>query len=400
MDLKKWLGLYGSKLADSKYERLFTEQVLPLVAELDLQALHAQHPFVDGDGRNRRCDFAIIEGSDLKIAIEVDGFDKTGSGAGMTPAQFVDWQRRQNSLMLQGWELLRFANTDVRDHPKKCAEHLSLLLRNARNKQSHQRQLEERIRQIEGQIQLRIAEERATYGSPPPASRQELTELRRLLDSAKQTNKLSEQEKSRLKQLEAVQQDVRTLTRETSTMKTTIWAMTTLIAFILGLWIFTTSRGTTHSVHGNAGEVALTHQPSNPISAAPSPRAELITPTSSPASVRKTSTDLPAGTSCEQPLSWQQATSLVGTTVAIAGPITRVTERTDVKGQPVFITVGLPFPSKDRLDIVIWGNRRGQFSDVLQQELRGRSACFFGEVTEHDGLPQMVLRERGQLRPL
>ncbi len=44
-------------------------------------------------------------------------------------SDFLDWQRRQASLVAQGWRVIRFANVDVRDNALRCAELLGLLLR-------------------------------------------------------------------------------------------------------------------------------------------------------------------------------------------------------------------------------------------------------------------------------
>ena len=121
---------------DSEYEVLFAKQVLPLVEGLKWETVTVQHPFVDSDGRNRYCDFTIIESQTVRVAIEIDGYDKRGTGSGMTHTDFLDWQRRQASLASQGWYVLRFANRDVRDAPQLCAKHITSLLDRLRQAQS------------------------------------------------------------------------------------------------------------------------------------------------------------------------------------------------------------------------------------------------------------------------
>ncbi len=74
-------------------------------------------------------DLAVRRPDGLRLAIEVDGYDKTGTGTGMSPAQFQDFLLRQNSLSNQGWHLLRFANTQVRDDPAGCRAQLAEALR-------------------------------------------------------------------------------------------------------------------------------------------------------------------------------------------------------------------------------------------------------------------------------
>jgi hypothetical protein len=121
---------------DSEYEALFAKKVLPLVDGLKWETVTAQYPFVDSDGRNRYCDFTIIESQSVRVAIEIDGYDKRGTGSGMTHSEFLDWQRRQASLASRGWHVLRFANRDVRDEPRMCAKHITNLLRRLRQAQT------------------------------------------------------------------------------------------------------------------------------------------------------------------------------------------------------------------------------------------------------------------------
>ena len=103
MNLHEWLKRNADKLG-SKYERYFVEQVLTRVSELDVDALEAQMPFRDPQGRSRYCDFAIREGDGVRIVIEVDGYDKTGRGTGMNYDEFEDWNLRQNALDGAGLE--------------------------------------------------------------------------------------------------------------------------------------------------------------------------------------------------------------------------------------------------------------------------------------------------------
>jgi len=112
----------------SHYEVLFAESVLPLTSAIGFDDITIQYPFRDIDRKQRYCDFVISENEDVRIAIEIDGYDKRGTGSGMTHSDFIDWQRRHAALTSQGWYVLRFANRDVRDQPERCAEHINLIL--------------------------------------------------------------------------------------------------------------------------------------------------------------------------------------------------------------------------------------------------------------------------------
>lgn len=102
MKASEWLKTNQKRLGND-WERMFVERVLTRVSELDWRSIEAQMPFRDRDVKRRYADFAIAEGDHVRIILEVDGYDKTGRGAGMTKAEFVDWQRRQNALVDQGW---------------------------------------------------------------------------------------------------------------------------------------------------------------------------------------------------------------------------------------------------------------------------------------------------------
>ena len=74
MDIRHWIELNKEKF-DSPYEQMFAERVLVGVDGLDLSTVATQYQFRDLDDKTRYCDFVIQEGS-IRIAIEVDGYDK------------------------------------------------------------------------------------------------------------------------------------------------------------------------------------------------------------------------------------------------------------------------------------------------------------------------------------
>lgn len=378
VDVTVWLARNGHLLKDSPFEELFVRNVLTRVRGLDFRALGAQYRFIDDGGRTRYCDFVIQEGEGVRIAVEVDGYDKRGTGTGMSRSDFVDWQRRQASLVAQGWRVIRFANVDVRDQAPRCAELLGLLLRDERSKESHSRSLEQRIRELETAQERKVAEERAKYGQ----ERGELERLRAELALARQAGKLSGEEGRRLAELEQAQQQVKVLERETNIMKTTIWAFTALLAVVLFLAF--QSRGPSEGPAAASQEA----RGAAALQADAEPAHEVAVAAAAPSL---------AGSSCEVPLPWTLARDRVGQVVAIAGPVTRVAIREDVRGRPVFITIGQAFPSRSRVDLVIWQGDRAAFQPLLDEGLEGRDVCAFTEVGQREGVPQMVLRNREQL---
>lgn len=129
----KWYEQHCHKF-DSEFEHIFFKNVLMSVSNLDFNHLKAQMPFLDDDGRQRYCDFAICEDENVRVAIEVDGYDKRGTGEGMSHDDFVAWQRRQAALTAQGWHVLRFANRDVKNEPQRCCDNINSMLARLRKK--------------------------------------------------------------------------------------------------------------------------------------------------------------------------------------------------------------------------------------------------------------------------
>lgn len=135
MTPEKWYA-QNHHLFDSQFEHIFFDTVLIRIPGLDFSNLQAQMPFRDDDGKQRYCDFAIREGTEVRIAIEVDGYDKRGTGQGMSHDDFIDWQRRQAALTAQGWHVLRFANRDVCNEAGRCIRNVKSLLESLRKKEA------------------------------------------------------------------------------------------------------------------------------------------------------------------------------------------------------------------------------------------------------------------------
>lgn len=364
---------------------MFVLNVLGVIRDIDFQNIQAQMPFRDRDGGQRFCDFVIREGEGVRIAIEIDGYDKRGTGTGMTHNEFVDWQRRQAALVSQGWFVLRFANRDVRDHPDRCAEHIGLLLRSERKKLNHQQELKDSLSRLadevnkarieaetlkkareESSLETRLYQRKIdTVLAQRSKLEKELASAQRQLDAAHGADELKPAEVSRLRELNAAQNQIRELKEQASTMKTTIWAFTALLALIFALLVFRLDLGEPASQAG----------------------------TSSP----KTIAQDPQGTTCDNPVSWSSARDFVGQRVAVSGPVMEVVSREGMRGSPTWINIGAPFPADERVAFIIWGQNLDRFGGDLESRLQGRSACGFGLLEEYRGSMQIELTSPGQL---
>jgi very-short-patch-repair endonuclease len=408
---------------DSKFERIFVLEVLGRVPNLDFRSLEGQLSFKDSDGNQRYCDFAVKEGKEVRIALEVDGYDKKGRGSGMTHDEFVDWQRREAALVSQGWYVLRFANRDLFNRPDQCAEHVSLLLARERRKAGHlddlrrsQKILEENVSHAhEATVELKrlqtaLASEQDKESRKPEgnskdnaerirnlerqvkAAETEIKEKTRLegelaaikaqLSMAEQTQPLNEAELVRLDELNEAQKHIEILKEDASTMKTTIWAFTALIGVIILALIFRTpgTPGTTTSPP-IVEPVPLTQNQ-------PGPAVPIYKP--APQSVS-------LGSSCNNPLNWQQASDYIGKQVALSGPVIAVRYGSSVNGKPTWITLGTPYPDRSRLELIIWGSNIDKFPSDLKRRLEGRTVCAYGKVSTYRDTLQIELKQSGQL---
>ena len=131
MTWDEWIAANQEALKQdgTPYERLFVEIVLRNVPSLSPQNVSAQTPFRDLAGRPRRIDFTIAEGESVRIALEVDGWSKTGTHQGQTYTEFLDWSYRELSMTAAGWVPLRFANGLIKRKPQDLRETIELQLK-------------------------------------------------------------------------------------------------------------------------------------------------------------------------------------------------------------------------------------------------------------------------------
>lgn len=132
MNAKQWLARNAGKLDKrTPWELRFVEEVMAKVPGLDFTYVQAQTPFREPSGKNRRIDFTIRESEHVRVAIEVDGYDKRGDGP-MDPEDFRDWSLKEQALAAAGWRVFRVANSLITRKPKECVRNLELLLEQAR----------------------------------------------------------------------------------------------------------------------------------------------------------------------------------------------------------------------------------------------------------------------------
>jgi very-short-patch-repair endonuclease len=377
MEFQEWLRCYRSELG-GEYELLFAEQVLAKLEHIDFATITPQYAFRDLDGRQRYCDFALQEGQSVKIAIEADGYDKRGTGAGMSKADFVDWQRRQAALASQGWSVLRFANTDIRDYPERCLHHIELLLRRQRAQERHQAELSHTIERLTHEL-------RKQTGQGTDESRAGLEHRIKALGRQLNTKPLSTAESRELDELTESQNKVTVLTRENNTMRTTIWAFTFIIVTILiaAVVVYTSQQPPALAAQRGAVPRVAQHIVD---------RTENFHPSAAESSAARSASNCKWSSN----IFWDDADTYVGCRVTTTGPVKRVTTPINVKGDPTFITIGVADTHYPDLTAVIWGSDKPKFQAKLAKGL-GTHVTVSGVVRLYRGRPEIVLRSADQL---
>jgi len=119
-DWSEWKKHWRTTIKHSEFEWDFAMDVIPAVIGLKPSQVTPQHPFVGTDGRQYHMDFAIVT-EKVKIAIELEGFDKDNSGSGQSKKQHDEFNRRIQSLTALGWKPLTITNAQFKSDPMHYA---------------------------------------------------------------------------------------------------------------------------------------------------------------------------------------------------------------------------------------------------------------------------------------
>jgi hypothetical protein len=108
---------------DSIYEAIFVDQVLRRVSGLRPDDVMIQRPAEGRSGKTYRLDFVVETASGERIAVEIDGTDKT---LGRTPVEEIRRQveGKRADLVRAGWRVLNFSNDRVATRSEDCVAEL------------------------------------------------------------------------------------------------------------------------------------------------------------------------------------------------------------------------------------------------------------------------------------
>ena len=126
-DWSEWKKLYKDTIRHTQFEWDFAIDVIPEVVGLKPSQVIPQHPFTGRDGREYHMDFAIIT-EKVKIAIELEGYDKTNSGKGKTKKEHDEFNLRIQHLTRLGWKILTITNAQFKRDPMGYANQIRQLM--------------------------------------------------------------------------------------------------------------------------------------------------------------------------------------------------------------------------------------------------------------------------------
>jgi hypothetical protein len=143
-DWKEFRNKHKDSIRHSKYEWDFVNDVLVNVPGLKPSQVFPQHEFVGKDGRTYHMDFAIIT-ENVKIAIELEGFDKKGQKRGPSHADHSKQIERLQALTLNGWKPFPITNSQFKNDEHGYAIAIRQLLSSGTESEVNSQRRDERL---------------------------------------------------------------------------------------------------------------------------------------------------------------------------------------------------------------------------------------------------------------
>jgi len=103
-----------------------------------------------------------------------------------------------------------------------------------------------------------------------------------------------------------------------------------------------------------------------------------------------------AASSTAEKITAAEAKNHVGKNATVCGRVASTNYAVRSKGQPTFINLDEPYP-RQIFTALIWGSDRSKFGQP-ETELKDKRICVTGLIEQHRGTPEIVLRDRSQLK--
>ncbi len=98
-------------------------------------------------------------------------------------------------------------------------------------------------------------------------------------------------------------------------------------------------------------------------------------------------------------IEWTEASSHIGETVTVRGPVVAVNYAEESKGSPTFIDIGAAYPDASRVTIVIWGEDRNNFAYPPETISAGETLDVTGEIYPYEGACYIKATSHTQIEP-
>ncbi len=338
MTAEEWIEknqhLFSTK---TPYERRYVERVLAHVKGIDWSSVAAQTVIRDSGGKQRRIDFTICEGMTVRIAIEVEGYDKTGDGKGATREEHARASAREQEIVAAGYTVIRVANRLVDREPDDCRRTVELVLKRERG----------------------VAALVAASNTPerPLSAEDHAAYAHQVLSDAERRELMDSQARSieQLRGLLADADDARAAGGDKRKRPLVIAAVAGAVAVAVGIAVV--------SLLGSAGG-------------------------GNEAAVGGTE----GASSCAGASSWTAAASKVGRSGDFRGKVVRSFYNPGGRGQPTYLDLGRAYPDPRRLKVVIWGSSRDAFPGAPESIYRDKDVAVSGKVSVYRGVTQIIVR--------
>ena len=100
----------------------------------------------------------------------------------------------------------------------------------------------------------------------------------------------------------------------------------------------------------------------------------------------------------EDSIPWSEAKNHIGQRITVYGPVVSTFYHKEGKGRPTFLNIGNPHPNPDRFTIVIWGDKRANFTQAPETYYSNKTIYVHGLIEEYKGVPQIIVDSPDQIK--
>ena len=88
---------------------------------------------------------------------------------------------------------------------------------------------------------------------------------------------------------------------------------------------------------------------------------------------------------------------MLGQAATIRGPVVSAVYAEETNASPTYLNMGRDYPSPKRFTVVIFGDDRKNFRGAPEDAYAGKDIAVEGEVSEFDGVTQIIANHRNDI---